>query len=350
MLAMASHAQQRTTVDIRSWQFSRDSVEWQSVRIPHDWAIAGPFDKKWDLQNVAIEQNGEKQKTEKSGRSGALPWIGEGYYRTTVSVDKVPEHALLCFDGAMAEPRVMVNGRYAGYWPYGYNTFRLDVTNLLRKGENTIDVHLQNVEESSRWYPGAGLFRPVQLIMTGRENIDSWEPFARTVSLSKNEAVIDVLTRVAGAGKKGLAVEVSLVNPKGYVEIAGHADVPEDGNVGLTLSLKKPQAWSPENPFLYDLVTRLYRGNKVVDETRSKFGVRTVSVSKEHGFQLNGVTRKIKGVCLHHDLGPLGSAVNKAALIRQIRLMKEMGADAIRTSHNMPSQMQMDVCDSMASW
>ncbi|MDD6752479.1 MAG: beta-galactosidase, partial [Prevotella sp.] len=95
MLAMASHAQQRTTVDIRSWQFSRDSVEWQSVRIPHDWAIAGPFDKKWDLQNVAIEQNGEKQKTEKSGRSGALPWIGEGFYRTTVSVDKVPEHALL---------------------------------------------------------------------------------------------------------------------------------------------------------------------------------------------------------------------------------------------------------------
>ena len=347
MLAMASHAQQRTTVDIRSWQFSRDSVEWQSVRIPHDWAIAGPFDKKWDLQNVAIEQNGEKQKTEESGRSGALPGSGEGFYRTTVSVDKRPEHALWCFDGAMAEPRVMVNGRYAGYWPYGYNTFRLDVTNLLRKGENTIDVHLQNVEESSRWYPGAGLFRPVQLIMTGRENIDSWESFARTVSLSKNEAVIDVLTRVAGAGKKGLAVEVSLVNPKGYVEIAGHADVPEDGNVGLTLSLKKPQAWSPENPFLYDLVTRLYRGNKVVDETRSKFGVRTVSVSKEHGFQLNGVTRKIKGVCLHHDLGPLGSAVNKAALIRQIRLMKEMGADAIRTSHNMPSQMQMDVCDSM---
>lgn len=347
MLAMASHAQQRTTVDIRSWQFSRDSVEWQSVRIPHDWAIAGPFDKKWDLQNVAIEQNGEKQKTEKSGRSGALPWIGEGFYRTTVSVDKVPEHALLCFDGAMAEPRVMVNGRYAGYWPYGYNTFRLDVTNLLRKGENTIDVHLQNVEESSRWYPGAGLFRPVQLVMTGRENIDSWESFARTVSLSKNEAVIDVQTRVAGAGQKGLAVEVSLVNPKGYVEIAGHADVPEDGNVGLTLSLKKPQAWSPESPFLYDLVTRLYRGNKVVDETRSKFGVRTVSVSKEHGFQLNGVTRKVKGVCLHHDLGPLGSAVNKAALIRQIRLMKEMGADAIRTSHNMPSQMQMDVCDSM---
>ncbi len=173
------------------------------------------------------------------------------------------------------------------------------------------------------------------------------ESFARTVSLSKKEAVIDVQTRVAGAGKKGLAVEVSLVNPKGYVEIAGHADVPEDGNVGLTLSLKKPQAWSPESPFLYDLVTRLYRGNKVVDETRSKFGVRTVSVSKEHGFQLNGVTRKIKGVCLHHDLGPLGSAVNKAALIRQIRLMKEMGADAIRTSHNMPSQMQMDVCDSM---
>ena len=346
-LALNANAQQRSTLDIKNWEFSQDSVEWKNVTIPHDWAISGPFDKKWDLQNVAIVQNGEKQKTEKSGRSGALPWIGQGYYRTTINLKQLPPHAMLVFDGAMAEPRVLVNGKYAGYWAYGYNTFRLDVSRLLRKGDNTIEVHLQNVEESSRWYPGAGLFRPVTLITTGKENIDSWATYARTLSLSKREAQIEVSTKVAGMGQEGLAVEVAILNPKGYEEIAAHADVPADGVVTLPLTMKKPQAWSPENPFLYNLEVRLYKNNKVVDKTTQKFGVRTVSVSKENGFQLNGVTRKIKGVCLHHDLGPLGAAVNKAALIRQIKLMKDMGADAIRTSHNMPSQMQMDLCDSL---
>lgn len=346
-LALNANAQQRSMLDIKNWEFSHDSVEWKNVTIPHDWAISGPFDKKWDLQNVAIVQNGEKQKTEKSGRSGALPWIGQGFYRTTINLKQLPPHAMLVFDGAMAEPRVLVNGKYAGYWAYGYNTFRLDVSKLLRKGDNTIEVHLQNVEESSRWYPGAGLFRPVTLITTGKENIDSWATYARTLSLSKREAKIEVSTKVAGMGQEGLAVEVAILNPKGYEEIAAHADVPADGVVTLPLTMKKPQAWSPENPFLYNLEVRLYKNNKVVDKTTQKFGVRTVSVSKENGFQLNGVTRKIKGVCLHHDLGPLGAAVNKAALIRQIKLMKDMGADAIRTSHNMPSQMQMDLCDSL---
>ena len=349
-LALNANAQQRSTLDIRNWEFSHDSVEWKNVTIPHDWAISGPFDKKWDLQNVAIVQNGEKQKTEKSGRSGALPWIGQGFYRTTINLKQLPPHAMLVFDGAMAEPRVLVNGKYAGYWAYGYNSFRLDVTSLLRKGDNTIEVHLQNVEESSRWYPGAGLFRPVTLITTGKQNIDSWATYARTLSLSKREAQIEVSTKVVGIDNNAndkLAIEVAILNPKGYEEIVGHADVPANGVVTLPLTMKKPQAWSPENPFLYNLEVRLYKNNKVVDKTTQKFGVRTVSVSKENGFQLNGVTRKIKGVCLHHDLGPLGAAVNKAALIRQIKLMKDMGADAIRTSHNMPSQMQMDLCDSL---
>ena len=349
-MSLNANAQQRSTLDIRNWEFSHDSVEWKNVIIPHDWAISGPFDKKWDLQNVAIVQNGEKQKTEKSGRSGALPWIGQGFYRTTINLKQLPPHAMLVFDGAMAEPRVLVNGKYAGYWAYGYNSFRIDVTRFLRKGDNTIEVHLQNVEESSRWYPGAGLFRPVTLITTGKQNIDSWATYARTLSLSKREAQIEVSTKVVGIDNNAndkLAIEVAILNPKGYEEIAGHADVPANGVVTLPLTMKKPQAWSPENPFLYNLEVRLYKNNKVVDKTTQKLGVRTVSVSKENGFQLNGATRKIKGVCLHHDLGPLGAAVNKAALIRQIKLMKDMGADAIRTSHNMPSQMQMDLCDSL---
>ncbi|MDD4534634.1 MAG: beta-galactosidase, partial [Prevotella sp.] len=133
MMPMAGSAQLRTEYNLKNWMFSRDSITWEQVRVPHDWAISGPFDKKWDLQMVAIEQNNETQRTEKSGRSGALPWIGEGFYSTNINIDNIDgKHATLVFDGAMAEPTVTVNGQQAGYWAYGYNTFRLDVTPLLR--------------------------------------------------------------------------------------------------------------------------------------------------------------------------------------------------------------------------
>ena len=155
-LPLTAVAQQRQVYELRAWDFSRDSINWKPVSVPHDWAIEGPFDKKWDLQIVAIEQNGEKEKTEKSGRSGALPWIGRGHYTTTISLPQLAgRRALLEFDGAMAEPEVYVNGRRAGGWAYGYTPFRLDVTSLLHAGDNRIDVHLQNGAESSRWYPWA---------------------------------------------------------------------------------------------------------------------------------------------------------------------------------------------------
>ena len=173
-LALGAVAQ-RHTIDLRQWQFSRNGADWQQVTIPHDWAISGPFDKKWDLQRVAIEQNGETEATEKSGRSGALPWIGEGYYRTTVSLDEPVSHAELVFDGAMSEPTVKINGQQAGYWAYGYNAFRIDATPFLKTGNNSIEVNLKNVEESSRWYPGGGLYRPVELILTPKAHIDAWQ-------------------------------------------------------------------------------------------------------------------------------------------------------------------------------
>ena len=158
------------------WQFSRDKQQWETVRIPHDWAIAGPFDKKWDLQKVAITQNGETEPTEKTGRSGALPWIGEGHYKRTLTIPAgFTGHAELLFDGAMSEPTVFVNGQKAGYWAYGYNTFRVDVTPFVKPGDNLLEVDLQNKEESSRWYPGAGIYRPVTLILTPEETrIDDW--------------------------------------------------------------------------------------------------------------------------------------------------------------------------------
>ncbi len=348
ILPLISVAQPRQEINLETWQFSRDNATWQTVKIPHDWAIAGPFDKKWDLQTVAIEQNGEKVPTEKSGRSGSLPWIGEGWYRTSVALPAGYEAAELVFDGAMSEPRVTINGKEAGYWAYGYNAFRIDATPYLKSGRMDIGVHLQNVEESSRWYPGAGLYRPVKLVLTPRAHIDLWGTYFRTVSADKREATMTVDTKIAGmtAGDK-LAVEVTLTDQRGSFMAASHSDVPADGQLHSMLDMKKPKLWSPESPTLYRLTTRLLRNNRVIDERTINVGIRTVGVSKENGFQLNGITRKLKGVCLHHDLGPLGAAINKAALIRQIRDLKEMGCDAIRTAHNMPSTWQMEVCDSL---
>lgn len=346
-MCSTTFAQVRTEKYIKNWEFSRDKQEWKNVSIPHDWAIDGPFDKKWDLQVVAIEQNGEKEKSEKTGRSGALPWIGEGYYRTTLHIGKT-EKAELLFDGAMSEPVVYVNGREAGYWAYGYNAFRLDITPFVKEGENKIEVNLKNVEESSRWYPGGGLYRPVKLILKNKTSINDWGTYMRTLSADAEKAAISVDTQIDGVNSaNNLAVEVSIINPKGYVEIAGHADVDSDGIVHLDMQMKKPQLWSSESPFLYKMVTRLYRDNRLIDEQTQNVGIRTLSYTKENGFQLNGVSRKFKGVCLHHDLGPLGAAVNKAALIRQAKILKDMGCDAIRTSHNMPSAMQMEVYDSL---
>jgi len=330
------------------WMFSRDSIHWQQVVVPHDWAIAGPFDKKWDLQFVAIEQNGEKQKTEKSGRSGALPWIGKGFYKTVVDIDRKPEVATLVFDGAMSEPVVRVNGVVAGRWAYGYNAFRLDVAHLLRQGKNSVEVSLSNVEESSRWYPGGGLYRPVKLLLGQQAMLDDWATYFRTVSISQQMAVVDVQMGAQGDWHTGVvAADVLLRDHKGYIVAQSHSAFDEEGRFHDRLHVKKPQLWSPESPYLYTLETRIYKDLKLIDEKKIKVGIRTVEVGKEKGFQLNGQTRKFKGVCLHHDLGPLGAAVNKAALIRQIRILKEMGCDAIRTAHNMPSTMQMEVCDSM---
>ena len=347
MLSLCAMGQTRQEINLKTWDFSRDNKSWTEVQIPHDWAIAGPFDKKWDLQKVAIVQNGETEATEKSGRSGALPWIGEGWYKTTVQIPQGYEAAELVFDGAMAEPRVSINGQEAGYWAYGYNAFRVDATPYIKNGKLDINVHLQNVEESSRWYPGAGLYRPVKLVLTQKTHIDDWSIFVRTMTIEKGKAVVEAEAKVINPSKD-MTVRISLIDPNG--KRAGQQDVRmgNDGKVYAQFTLDNPKLWSPETPYLYQVKAEVFKNQKeLVDSKELKTGIRTIRVTREKGFQLNGQTRKFKGVCLHHDLGPLGAAINKSALIRQIRMMKEMGCDAIRTSHNMPSTMQMEICDSM---
>ncbi|MBQ9641460.1 MAG: DUF4982 domain-containing protein [Bacteroidaceae bacterium] len=361
-------AQRKETVLSEGWKFSRaekldkaapaaeqyNDSEWQTVSVPHDWAISGPFDKEIDKQVVAIEQNGEKEATEKTGRSGCLPWIGSGWYRTHFTVENGCPRALLNFDGAMAEPEVYVNGKKAGEWKYGYNAFNVDITPYIYKDgrQNTLAVYLQNVAESSRWYPGAGLFRPVTLIETGPAAIKEWTITANTLSISNDHIAVETFgAEVLGFGGQFLGVEFKVM--VGENEFSRIARLDREGRATSTVTFYGIKPWSPEVPQLYDLQVSLcelnYDGtiSKVIEQQTKKIGFRTVECNAEEGFVLNGQPRKFKGVCLHHDLGMLGAAVNKAALVRQIQLLKTMGCDAIRTAHNMPSQMQMDLCDSL---
>ena len=367
LTTVGAAAQTRTETTLtENWQFSRDQQAWQTVSVPHDWAISGPFDKKWDLQKVAIEQNGETEATEKSGRSGALPWIGEGHYKRKLTIPSgFSGHAELLFDGAMAEPTVSVNGQKAGYWAYGYNAFRVDITPFVHEGDNLLEVDLKNVEESSRWYPGAGIYRPVTLILTPQQaRIDDWGVTTKT-TLNKGKRkngdnITEFTIEVPVADNAGKPIMgMRLIGPDGKTAANLWPAPIKDGKAVGKFMIPNAKLWTPETPYLYKVYVTLCDGKSdpdhkvyddfgsVIDEKTFTVGLRTVSVSKEHGFQLNGVTRKIKGVCLHHDLGPLGAAINKAALIRQIKTMKAMGCDAIRTSHNMPSQWQMDICDSL---
>ena len=342
-VAALANSQPRRVINLTDgWQFSRDNNHWESVSVPHDWAIAGPFDKKWDLQYVAIEQNGETEKSEKSGRSGALPWIGQGFYRTTVNIPDGYSRATLMIDGAMSNAHVKVGGKQLAYWPYGYNAFNVDIPVSQIGNTLDIEVSLDNVEESSRWYPGGGIYRPVRLLLTGDNHFPVWQTYIRTLTASTEKAIVEVVAKAQG--EKGNTIAV-LRDHDGRVV----AEASEDGvnDAVLQLAVANPRLWSPESPYLYTLTLSRLVGGKKVDEESHKVGIRTISVSKDGGFRLNGVSRKIKGVCLHHDLGPLGAAENKAAVIRQIKMMKAMGCDAIRTAHNMPSTLQMEVCDSL---
>ena len=353
LVAMTAMAQSHVEVMLNEgWQFSRDNKQWQSVTVPHDWAISGPFDKKWDLQVVAIKENGEDVATEKSGRSGALPWIGKGYYKTTFTVPQGYGSAKLIFDGAMADPYVYVNGQLAGHWAYGYNAFIVDVTPYMKTdgSANMLEVSLENKEESNRWYPGGGIYRPVKLVMTREQNaLDPWGLYVNTLSIEGGQADLRVEHKldVIPDRVEGYELDITIADPAGRQVARKRTHADGMGHFATLMTVNNPALWSPESPQLYRLTAVLLRDGQELDRQSTKVGIRTVSFSKEGGFQLNGQRRKIKGVCLHHDLGPLGAAINKTALIRQIKMMKAMGADAIRTAHNMPSTWQMEICDSL---
>ena len=360
-------AQVRTELLLeKGWKFTRedkvefksegfDDSKWQNVTVPHDWAIYGPFSPHNDRQFVAIEQDGQKEAISHAGRTGGLPFVGPGWYRLDFEVPTFEKgkKATLIFDGAMSHARVYINGLEAGYWPYGYNSFYVDATPYLKAGQqNELAVRLENFEESSRWYPGAGIYRNVHLVVTEGAHVPTWGTQITTPVVKEKFAKVHLETKwEMPVGKKitDYRIVTEILNPEGKMVSSDErpGDVLEEDMFVQDFVVHTPALWSPESPMLYKAVSKIYEGNELLDEYTTRFGIRTIEIVPNKGFFLNGKLTKFQGVCNHHDLGPLGAAVNDAAIRRQIRIMKDMGANAIRTSHNMPAPELVAACDEM---
>lgn len=310
---------------------------WRSLNLPHDWGIEGPY--RMDLPN----------------ETGKLPWAGIGWYRKTLEIpaDAKGNQFYLDFDGVMSRPKIYVNGELAGEWKYGYGSFRVDITPFLKfGGKNTIAVRVDNPPNSSRWYPGGGIHRHVWLTESNPVHIEHWGVFVKTPEITKSAARVEVDTTVKNTTKQPITPTVTeeildgdkvvaTTTTKGEAIPAG-----EKSKVTSTLTLKNPTLWTLKAPHLYKMKTIVKVGDKVIDQKLTNFGVRTIEW-KPTGFYLNGERVQLKGVCQHHDLGPLGGAAHTRGYERQIEILKEMGVNSIRTSHNPPAPEVLDLCDKM---
>lgn len=364
------YAQVRTEFLLeKNWKFTRedrpefarpayDDSWWQSVTVPHDWAIYGPFSAQNDKQEVAIAQDGQTEAMEHAGRTGGLPFVGVGWYRTAFELPafEAGKRATILFDGAMSHARVYLNGQEVGYWPYGYNSFYFDITPYVRPNQrNVLAVRLENLPESSRWYPGAGLYRNVHVVVTDAAHIPMWGTFITTPKVSKEFAKVRIETEISlpeGADPANYLLRTTIFDPNQQeifklVSPLGRMKY-DDNKAVQECVLLSPSLWSTDSPALYTAEMRLYEGqDRLRDTYRVPFGVRSIEIVPDKGFFLNGERTVFKGVCNHHDLGPLGAAVNDAAIRRQIRILKDMGCNAIRTSHNMPAPELVRACDEM---
>lgn len=346
----------RTIQQLKSgWRFRRtdsvapaapsfDDSAWGAVTVPHDWAVVGPFDSRNDFYSTQIIQDGETSETPHYGRTGGLPHIGVGWYRLSFTPDPLDgeKRFFLEFDGVMSRSMVFVNGREAGGRPYGYSSFSLDITRFVEfGGENVIAVRAANPEQASRWYPGAGIYREARLVVTEPEHFN-WSGiwiFNREADPAKGTAKVGVKLDYAG---EGCRVELTVADPSGAAvfKTAFSGSETEFPLAGLRF-------WTPESPVLYSFRFVLSKNGEPKDERTVAYGFRTVKFDAEKGMFLNGKPYYLKGVCLHHDLGPLGTAFSLPALNRQFKLLKGIGCNAIRTAHNPPDPKFLDLCDSM---
>jgi beta-galactosidase len=343
----------------RSWKFIKgdvagadaadfDDAAWQSVRLPHDWAIAGPFNPdEW-------------------GHTGKLPWKGVGWYRKTFTLPAADagKQVYLDFDGVMAFPKVFVNGKLAGEWDYGYTSFRIDATPFIKFGEsNSVAVRVDTTNHGSRWYPGAGIYRKVTLDVANPVHIAQWGTYITTPEVNDDSATVNVQTTIENRSDQATEVylDVKLLDSDATRSVAAASDsvkvsIPAGGSAFGSLSLKvtNPERWDVGSPKLYTALVAIrggekvwQPGDKVYDDEVIPFGIRTFEFTADDGFHLNGRRVQLKGVCLHHDQGPLGAAFYPRAMERQLEIMREIGVNAIRTSHNAPAPELLELCDRM---
>lgn len=305
-----------------------DDSSWEKVSIPHDWAIAGPFDRSV------------------SGRTGSLPWAGTGWYRRTFSVPQ-DKKVSLTFDGAMSCATVFVNGKEIYSWPNGYVPVNIDITDAVVPGcDNILAVRLENKPGSSRWYPGAGLFRNVHLVATDKVHVPYCGVMVTTEVVSSAEAVVCVKTAVDGSDGRKIICRTEILDADDNC-VASMETTDTTALFEQNLKVIAPKLWSPASPVLYKAVTSIFVDGRRADEYTVTFGIRKAEFIDGEGFFLNGHPMKFQGVCLHHDLGPLGAAVNVAAMRHQLEMLKDMGCNSIRTSHNCPAPELVRLCDEM---
>lgn len=322
-----------------------DDSSWAAVVVPHDWAISGPFQQ------------------ELPGETGKLPWQGVGWYRKVFDVDAADagKHLALDIDGAMAYSSVWLNGHYIGGWPYGYTSYRLDLSPHVRFGEkNVLAIRLENPPESSRWYPGSGLYRNVWLVKQSPVRIRQWGVFVTTPRVTPDAAIVNVdvylETRTEGKSHLRISTAIHELNPDGTVSpqavaTSAAVDLELDANRAreamrsLSLQVRNPRLWDLATPHRYMAVTTVHSNGQLIDREATPFGIRSIGFDADNGFLLNGRRVPFQGVCMHHDLGALGAAVNTRALERQVEILQSMGCNAIRTSHNPPAPELLEVCD-----
>ena len=318
---------------------------WRTLDLPHDWAIEGPF-------SDTLENN-----------TGLLPWKGIGWYRKhfIVSENDKEKRIYIDFDGAMANAKVWLNGKYVGEWPYGYTSFRLDLTPYIIIGKkNVIAVRLDTKNWDSRWYPGAGLYRNVWLVKTSQLHIANNGVFCSTPEIKKERGMLSVEAEVESHINEPLPVTIKALvyklNDKFELSSAPVAEsvvvtatVPamKDHDFRFDIAVKDPVLWDITKPELYRVAVIVMQGTTVTDRYETNFGFRTLNFTARDGFLLNGRRVEVNGVCNHHDLGALGAAFNTRAAARQLEILKEMGCNAIRTSHNPPAPELVDLCDKM---
>ncbi len=305
-----------------------DDSSWRQLNLPHDWGIEGPFRMELD------------------GATGKLPWAGIGWYRKsfTLPADAAKKRYYLDIDGAMSDATVFLNGKEIGRWPYGYTSFRLDLTPAIKAGgKNLLAIRLDNKPQSSRWYPGAGIYRDVWLVEApaSLENILHQGIRVITPEITATKATVKANLEIEdGDCPAGMVVLFEILSADGKLIASTSGQSFE-----ATLELTNPLIWSLESPNLYTMRATFSRTNAGSDSISTTFGVRSIRFDENGGFLLNGVRVPLKGVCMHHDLGPLGTAFYPEAAERQLRMLKEMGCNAVRTSHNPPAPGFVDLCD-----